>query len=172
MSLSFKERLRRVSLIFAWVTCYRILCRVHPGMTPFLPLAAGLRYSLTVSSKTISKFQEAITDLIKVMPMVSSRLVSILMVSLGVQPIAHFYRKVNTSELSLLAWIAWNASGWSQHRAVLTRIYGSRLEEHNYGTTVRSVAFAGTVVGMVIFGSWGLISNGNFWYCPSRLSFW
>ena len=72
-------------------------------MIPFLPLAAGLRYSLTVSSKTISKFQEAITDLIKVMPMVSSRLVSILMVSLGVQPIAHFYRKVNTSELSLLA---------------------------------------------------------------------
>jgi len=27
---------------------------------------------------------------------------------------------------------------------------------HNYGKTVRSVAFAGTVVGMVIFGSWKL----------------
>jgi len=36
---------------------------------------------------------------------------------------------------------------------LLTRIYGSdRIEAHNYGTTVRSVTFAGTVVGMILFG--------------------
>lgn len=40
----------------------------------------------------------------------------------------------------------------NEHGQVLTRIYGDRLEEHNYGTVVRSVTFAGTVVGMVTFG--------------------
>jgi len=36
---------------------------------------------------------------------------------------------------------------------LLTRIYGSdRIEANNYGTTVRSLAFAGTVVGMLLFG--------------------
>ncbi|KXN88499.1 hypothetical protein AN958_07165 [Leucoagaricus sp. SymC.cos] len=37
--------------------------------------------------------------------------------------------------------------------AVLNRIYGAdRIENHNYGTIVRSLTFAGTVVGMIIFG--------------------
>ncbi|KAF9448516.1 putative metabolite transporter [Macrolepiota fuliginosa MF-IS2] len=41
----------------------------------------------------------------------------------------------------------------SSVNTLLTRIYGSdRIEAHNYGTTVRSVTFAGTVVGMIIFG--------------------
>ncbi|KAF9447938.1 MFS Git1p-related glycerophosphoinositol and glycerophosphocholine permease [Macrolepiota fuliginosa MF-IS2] len=41
----------------------------------------------------------------------------------------------------------------SSVNTLLTRIYDSdRIEAHNYGTTVRSVAFAGTVVGMIIFG--------------------
>ncbi|KXN81580.1 hypothetical protein AN958_04419 [Leucoagaricus sp. SymC.cos] len=36
---------------------------------------------------------------------------------------------------------------------LLTRIYGSeRIEANNYGTTLRSLAFAGTVVGMLLFG--------------------
>ncbi|KAJ3560297.1 hypothetical protein NP233_g10928 [Leucocoprinus birnbaumii] len=43
-------------------------------------------------------------------------------------------------------------SSVNTHSPVLTRIYGDRLEAHNYGTTVRSVTFAGTVVGMVLFG--------------------
>ncbi|KAL9714381.1 glycerophosphoinositol permease [Leucoagaricus gongylophorus] len=62
--------------------------------------------------------------------MVLSRPVSFLVTTLRVQ-FAHFYRTVNT---------------------ILTRLYGSRLDEHNYGTTIRSVVFAGTVVGMIIFG--------------------
>ncbi|KAF5359638.1 hypothetical protein D9756_003128 [Leucocoprinus leucothites] len=40
----------------------------------------------------------------------------------------------------------------SSVNTLLTRIYGDRLEDHNYGTIIRSVTFAGTVVGMVIFG--------------------
>ncbi|KAF9448518.1 putative metabolite transporter [Macrolepiota fuliginosa MF-IS2] len=40
---------------------------------------------------------------------------------------------------------------------LLTRIYGSdRIEANNYGTTVRSLAFAGTVVGMLLFGTYNL----------------
>ncbi|KAJ3575504.1 hypothetical protein NP233_g1045 [Leucocoprinus birnbaumii] len=36
---------------------------------------------------------------------------------------------------------------------LLTRIYGSdKIEAHNYGTTLRSLTFAGTVVGMLLFG--------------------
>lgn len=36
---------------------------------------------------------------------------------------------------------------------MLTRIYGAdRIEDHNYGTIVRSLTFAGTIVGMIIFG--------------------
>ncbi|KAF5359634.1 hypothetical protein D9756_003122 [Leucocoprinus leucothites] len=35
---------------------------------------------------------------------------------------------------------------------ILARIYGDRLEDHNYGTIVRSLTFAGTVVGMLVFG--------------------
>ncbi|KAF9448539.1 putative metabolite transporter [Macrolepiota fuliginosa MF-IS2] len=41
----------------------------------------------------------------------------------------------------------------SSVNTLLTRIYGSdQIEAHNYGTTVRSVTFAGTMVGMIIFG--------------------
>ncbi|KXN81579.1 hypothetical protein AN958_04418 [Leucoagaricus sp. SymC.cos] len=37
--------------------------------------------------------------------------------------------------------------------SVLTRIYGQdKIEAHDYGTVVRSVTFAGTVVGMILFG--------------------
>jgi len=36
---------------------------------------------------------------------------------------------------------------------VLKRIYGKqRIDAHNYGTTLASVAFAGTIVGMLTFG--------------------
>lgn len=35
---------------------------------------------------------------------------------------------------------------------MLRRIYGSRIDDHNYGTTLASVAFAGTIVGMLVFG--------------------
>ena len=36
---------------------------------------------------------------------------------------------------------------------VLTRIYGSaRIEAHSFGTILRSLTFAGTVVGMLLFG--------------------
>lgn len=36
---------------------------------------------------------------------------------------------------------------------LLTRIYGSeRIEAHNFGTVLRSLTFAGTVAGMLIFG--------------------
>ena len=36
---------------------------------------------------------------------------------------------------------------------MLRRIYGKeRIDAHNYGTTLASVAFAGTIVGMLVFG--------------------
>ena len=35
---------------------------------------------------------------------------------------------------------------------MLRRIYGTRLNSHNYGTTLASAAFAGTIVGMLVFG--------------------
>ena len=36
---------------------------------------------------------------------------------------------------------------------MLKRIYGKeRIDNHNYGTTLASVAFAGTIVGMLVFG--------------------
>lgn len=38
-------------------------------------------------------------------------------------------------------------------RAVLRRIYGAEnVNKHNYATTLSSLAFAGTVVGMLTFG--------------------
>lgn len=38
-------------------------------------------------------------------------------------------------------------------RAVLTRIYGKdAITQHKYSTTLVSVAFAGTIVGMLTFG--------------------
>ena len=36
--------------------------------------------------------------------------------------------------------------------AVLTRIYGEELSKRNYSRTVTSLAFAGTVLGMITFG--------------------
>ena len=37
--------------------------------------------------------------------------------------------------------------------AVLTRVYGSaELKKHDYSRTLSSLGFAGTVVGMLIFG--------------------
>lgn len=42
----------------------------------------------------------------------------------------------------------------SNSQSVLTRIYGAnRIEAHNYGTIVRSLTFAGTIFGMVTFGT-------------------
>ena len=35
---------------------------------------------------------------------------------------------------------------------MLRRIYGKRVDAHNYATTLASVAFAGTIVGMLVFG--------------------
>ena len=35
---------------------------------------------------------------------------------------------------------------------MLRRIYGKRIDHHNYATTLASVAFAGTIVGMLVFG--------------------
>ena len=35
---------------------------------------------------------------------------------------------------------------------MLKRIYGSKATQHNYSTTLSSVTFAGTVVGMLVFG--------------------
>lgn len=35
---------------------------------------------------------------------------------------------------------------------LLKRIYGTQLSKHNYGTTLASAAFAGTIVGMLVFG--------------------
>ncbi|KAF9645102.1 MFS Git1p-related glycerophosphoinositol and glycerophosphocholine permease [Thelephora ganbajun] len=35
---------------------------------------------------------------------------------------------------------------------ILRRLYGKQLSAHNYGTTLSSVAFAGTIVGMLVFG--------------------
>ena len=36
---------------------------------------------------------------------------------------------------------------------MLTRIYGKEaIDKHNYSTTLTSVAFAGTIVGMLSFG--------------------
>ena len=35
---------------------------------------------------------------------------------------------------------------------VLLRIYGKQLNDHNYGTVLPSAAFAGTIVGMLVFG--------------------
>jgi hypothetical protein len=45
---------------------------------------------------------------------------------------------------------------------VLTRVYGSaELKKHDYSRTLSSLGFAGTVVGMLIFG--GLDDfTGNF----------
>ena len=37
-------------------------------------------------------------------------------------------------------------------RPVLHRIYGKQLDAHDYGTTLSSAAFAGTIVGMLVFG--------------------
>jgi len=41
----------------------------------------------------------------------------------------------------------------SSVNTLLTRIYGKdKIEAHNYGTTLRSLAFVGTIVGMISFG--------------------
>lgn len=43
---------------------------------------------------------------------------------------------------------------------VLTRIYGKEaLAHHNYSTTINSLSFAGTVVGMLLFGKIQKIYN-------------
>lgn len=47
-------------------------------------------------------------------------------------------------------WTGWCAES---SPAVLKRIYGAEAVEHNnYATTLASVAFAGTIVGMLSFG--------------------
>lgn len=35
---------------------------------------------------------------------------------------------------------------------VLNRIYGEELSKHNYSRTVTSLAFVGTIIGMITFG--------------------
>ena len=56
---------------------------------------------------------------------------------------------------------------------LLTRIYGkSAITHHNYSTTLASVAFAGTIVGMLTFGylsdklgrKFGMVRHTSFLY--------
>ena len=53
--------------------------------------------------------------------------------------------------------------------AVLTRIYGkAALEDHAYSRTLSSLAFAGTIVGMLLFGTFISLAHNRM----VRLKHW
>jgi len=85
MSLSLKERLRHVSLIFAWVIFTIECCKSSLDIISSCGTALFSDGEF-FQKKMISTFQEEITDRAKVTQTVSSRLVSILVITLHIQP--------------------------------------------------------------------------------------
>lgn len=131
--LSFGDRLKSVSLIFA-----SVLLRTPFFLTmlnlPYLPASCGTAlFSDGYANGVLGSGESPLTS--------------------SPSPLTHPSFPVNTRMHLRERTTANDTDTWT----VLKRVYGAdALSSHNYSRTVNSLIFAGTIVGMVLFGTFPL----------------